>query len=280
VGVHVSIEGSIAKAFDRALERNCDSFQIFTRNPRQWKFKAIPDEEALSFIEESERTKINPVIAHMPYLPNIASIHKIIYRRSVNSLASELDRCGQLKIPYLVTHLGSHMGRGQDQGLRNVLKAVNTALSAVSNKVTLLLENEAGSRNSMGSSFEQIQAMIEGLENYGDRIGVCFDTCHAFAAGYDLRSRDSVETTVNKLDSTVGLSKIRVIHANDSRGDLNSRLDRHEHIGLGKIGEMGFKALTQHKKLRRLPFIMETPVDETRDDHANIRKLRELAEQV
>lgn len=279
VGVHVSIGGSIAEAFDRASERNCDSFQIFTRNPRQWKFRAISEEEASVFIEKSGRTGINPVVAHMPYLPNLASPHRIIYRKSVNSLASELDRCGRLRIPYLVTHLGSHMGKGHDQGLRNILRAMDAALSEVDNRVTLLLENEAGSRNSMGSSLEQIQMMMDGLEDHRDRIGICFDTCHAFAAGYDLRNGDSVEATIDKLDRIIGIQKVRVIHANDSKGDLNSKVDRHEHIGLGKIGEKGFKALVHHEKLRDLPFIMETPVDETRDDYANIKKLRELAAQ-
>jgi deoxyribonuclease-4 len=255
----------------------CDTFQIFTRNPRQWKFKAIPTEEALTFIEKSEGTRITPVIAHMPYLPNLASAHRIVYKKSVNALKSELERCGQLKIPYLVTHLGSHVGKGHDQGLRNILKAIDLALSIADNGVILLLENEAGSRNSMGSGFEEIKAMIDGLEAHSDRIGVCLDTCHAFAAGYDLRDESSVEASINELDRIIGLHKVRVIHANDSRGELNSKVDRHEHIGLGRIGEEGFKALVRHKKLRDLPFIMETPVDEIRDDYGNIKKLRELA---
>jgi len=176
--------------------------------------------------------------------------------------------------------LGSHMGKGRDQGLRNVLKAMDTALSMANNGVVLLLENEAGSRNSMGSSFEEIQAIIDGLEAHSDRIGVCLDTCHAFAAGYDLRDEDSVEATVNELDRIIGLRKITIIHANDSKGDLNSKADRHEHIGLGKIGEEGFKALVHQKRLRGLPFIMETPMDKIRDDYANIKKLRELSEQI
>jgi len=280
IGVHVSIGGSIAKAVDRALERNCDTFQIFTRNPRQWKSKAIPEEEACSFIEKSLETGIDPVIAHMPYLPNLASAHRIVYKKSVDTLKSELERCGQLKIPYLVTHLGSHIGKGYDQGLRNMLRAMDIALSIADNGVILLLENEAGSSNSMGSSFEEIQAMVYGLEAHSDRIRVCFDTCHAFAAGYDLRDEGAVEATINELDRIIGLRKVRVIHANDSKGDLNSRVDRHEHIGLGKIGEEGFKALVHHKKLMDLPFIMETPVDELRDDYGNIKKLRKLAGQV
>jgi deoxyribonuclease-4 len=223
---------------------------------------------------------MDPIVAHMPYLPNLASAEQTVYKKSVSTLKSELRRCGQLKIPYLVTHLGSHMGKGHDQGLRNILKALDTALSMADNGVVLLLENEAGSRNSMGSSFEEIQAIINGLEAHSDRIGVCFDTCHAFAAGYDLRNEDSVEATVNELDRIIGLREIKVIHANDSKGGLNSKVDRHEHIGLGKIGEEGFKALVHQEKLRELPFIMETPMDEIRDDYANLKKLRELARPV
>jgi deoxyribonuclease-4 len=277
VGVHVSIGGSIAKSFDRASDRNCDTFQIFTRNPRQWRFKPIPEEEVSSFREKSVKTGISPVIAHMPYLPNLASPHKTIHTKSLIALKSELERCGQLGIPYLVTHLGSHVGKGRDHGLSKILEAMNIALSKVNNRVMLLLENEAGSRNSMGSRFEEIQSIVDGLDDYRDRLGVCFDTCHAFAAGYDLRNEYAVENAMDELDEVIGFEKVKVVHANDSKGDLNSKMDRHEHIGLGRIGEEGFKVLLHHKKLRDLPFIMETPMNETRDDYGNIRKLRELA---
>jgi deoxyribonuclease-4 len=128
----------------------------------------------------------------------------------------------------------------------------------------------------MGSRFEQIRALVEGLEHHKNRVGVCFDTCHAFAAGYDLRNKDAVENTIDKLEASVGVRKVRVVHANDSKGDLDSNQDRHEHIGLGRIGEVGFKAILHHKNLRELPFILETPVDEIRDDFENIRILRQL----
>ncbi|WXG42920.1 MAG: deoxyribonuclease IV [Promethearchaeati archaeon SRVP18_Atabeyarchaeia-1] len=277
IGVHVSILGSIDKAVDRASERNCDTFQLFTRNPRQWKSKGLSEEKVSDFTEKIRRTKIGPVVAHMPYLPNIASPRRAIHRKSVDALTSELKRCGRLKIPYLVTHSGSHMGTGFEEGLRNALNAIDTSLSEASNEVILLLENTAGARNSMCSTFEEIQTMIERMGKFGEKVGVCLDTCHAFAAGYDLRGEKAVETSIDLFRDLIGLRRLRVIHANDSKGGFNSRTDRHEHIGLGKIGEEGFRAILHHRDLRDLPFIMETPVNEARDDYQNIKKLRELA---
>jgi deoxyribonuclease-4 len=278
IGVHVSIVGSIDMAVERASERNCDTFQLFTRNPRQWKFKRLTEENASAFISKLENTTMKPVIAHMPYLPNIASSKPVIHRKSLNALEVELERCARLKIPYLVAHLGSHTGTSYKNGLRNALNTIDTALSKVDNKVMLLLENSAGTRNSMGSTFEEMQTMIEGIARYDDRIGICFDTCHGFAAGYDLRNENAVRATFSLLEKMIGLKRLKIIHANDSKGQLNSRTDRHEHIGLGRIGEDGFKAILHHKDLHDLPFIMETPVNEIRTDYQNIRKLRELAQ--
>jgi len=258
IGAHVSIAGSIDKAVGRAVERECTTFQIFTRSPRGWKFKAIPEENASLFIDKYKKAKITPVVDHMPYLPNLASSKSDNYSKSLDTLISELQRCEQLKIPY-------------------ILKAIDHALSQVDNKVMLLLENTAGTKNSMGSTFEEIQAIIEGVAHHQERVGVCFDTAHGFAAGYDLRTEEAVQDTIIKLDEIIGLKMLKVIHANDSKGDLASHIDRHEHIGLGYIGEAGFKALLQHKSLRELPFIMETPIDDRRDDIGNIHKLRELA---
>ena len=277
IGVHVSITGSIDKAVERAVERGCTTFQIFTRSPRGWKFKAIPEENAFLFIEKYKKAKITPVVDHMPYLPNLASSKSDNYSKSLDTLISELQRCEQLKIPYLVTHLGSHLGDGYEIGLKNILKAIDHALSQVDNKVMLLLENTAGTKNSMGSTFEEIQAIIEGVAHHQERVGVCFDTAHGFAAGYDLRTKEAVQDTITKLDEIIGLKMLKVIHANDCKRDLASYIDRHEHIGLGYIGEAGFKALLHHKSLRELPFIMETPIDDRRDDIGNIQKLQELA---
>jgi len=276
VGLHVSISGTIDQAIDRARELQCDTFQIFTRNPRGWKFRRLDREEVSEFKRKNEPDSMTPVVAHMPYLPNLSSPKKSIYNRSVKSLSAELDRCGTLGVNYLVTHLGSHMGKGQDLGLKMITDAINQAISENSNEVTLLLENTAGTKNSMGSSFEDLRRIL-GLVKERRRVGVCFDTAHAYAAGYDLHSPRGIDETLTKFDSVLGLATLKVVHLNDSKYGLGSGRDRHEHIGMGYIGEKGFRTLLKHESVRNLPFIMETPIDERRDEAGNMQKVRELS---
>jgi deoxyribonuclease-4 len=275
-GVHVSIAKSIDQAVDRASERKCNTFQIFTRNPRGWKLKKLIPEEATQFRDKLKTSGISPAVAHMPYLPNLSCPKKGLYKKSLKALIVELERCKVLEIPYLVTHLGSHLGKGRAIGLERLVEAIGTAFDASQGKTMLLLENTAGTKNSMGSSFEDIQEIIDSV-NEKARIGVCFDTCHAFGAGYDLTDAESVERTVAELKRTVGLESLRVVHANDSKGELASRHDRHEHIGMGHIGEQGFRAILHNDVLRRLPLILETPIDKRGTDVTDLRKLRELA---
>ncbi len=282
VGFHVSIAGSIDKAVDRATQLGCDTFQIFSRNPRGWKFKPLTatTPAAERFVEKVERSGMFPPVDHMPYLANLAAPSEEVYRRSVAALAEELRRCEALRIPFLVTHLGSHKGRGdgKEQGLRRVANAINTAFSKVENSVVLLLENTAGTKNSVGGSFEDLAEILSRVElERRERVGVCFDTCHAFVAGYDLRTAEGVSATLRNFDEVVGLGRLKLVHLNDAKAGLNSRLDRHEHIGLGKIGEQGFRAILKDRRLRGLPMILETPADERRGDAENIRKVRELA---
>lgn len=272
----MSISGSIDQAVDRALELGCDTFQMFTRNPRGWKFGKLKDEESNRFKEKLGSSGLGPVAAHMPYLPNLSSPKKLIYNKSVKSLIAELDRCASLNIPYVVTHLGSHLGRGADIGLAQIVTAVNQALSQNRSNVMLLLENTAGTKNSMGSSFEDIERILHRVERR-KRVGICFDTAHAYAAGYDLHTSQAVDDTIKKFDSILGLGLLKVIHLNDSKVGLGSGRDRHEHIGLGYIGEEGFKALFRHEAVRNLPFIMETPIDDRRDEVGSMRKARELS---
>jgi len=276
VGVHVSISGSIDLAVDRALERRCDTFQIFTRNPRGWQFKNLSEGDVENFTRKIAGSGITPAVAHMPYLPNLASPKEDIYEKSVETLAAEVHRCGLLKIPYLVTHLGSHLGAGMDVGYRRIIDACNKALSKVKNDATILLENTAGTKNSMGGTFEDIQHIIDKVEQKS-RIAVCFDTCHAFAAGYELRNEEALNETLEHFDKVLGLELLKVVHLNDSKGDLGSRIDRHEHIGLGFIGEEGSKTILRNETIRRLPLILETPIDKRRDDYGNLKKVRELA---
>jgi len=276
IGFHVSIIGRIDEAVDRAVEIGCNTFQLFTRNPRSWKAEELKPDEIRDFIEKVEKYDMQPIFAHMPYLVNLASPRPKIYMLSKMTLKTELERCRILKIPYLVTHLGSHLGSGREKGLKRIIQAINEAYDSTNSEVMLLLENTAGMRNSIGSTFEEIKYIIDNLK-HPDLVGVCFDTAHAYAAGYDLRTRRAVEKTIHKLDRIIGFERLKLVHLNDSRGGLGSHIDRHEHIGLGNIGEDGFRAILK-SRLSRLPLILETPIDERRSDLENLLKVLELAE--
>ena len=274
-GFHISIQGSIDSSVDRAEELGCNTFQIFTRSPRQWNSSTIVPETARVFREKMKNRDIKPVVAHMPYLPNLASPRNEIYTKSIKTLSSELERCRLLNIPYLVTHLGSHLGVGKQEGFSRLIGGIDEALSTSEKQVTLLLENTAGTKNSMGSTFEDLNHIIESLA-HSEMIGICFDTSHAFAAGYDLRSEENIEDIIQKIDKLIGFQRLKIVHLNDSRGELNSHIDRHEHIGLGNIGEEGFRNLFA-SKFNKIPMIMETPKDSRRDDIGNMKKVKDLA---
>ncbi|KAF5040706.1 putative endonuclease 4 [anaerobic digester metagenome] len=276
VGVHVSIAGSIDRAVMRALDYGCDTFQIFSRNPRGWAAKPLADEDAARFRDALGASKIGPVFDHMPYLPNLATPKDDLYERSVIGLQDELGRAAALGIPYVVTHLGHHLGAGDEAGEARVVAALDRVMEGAPASVMLLLENTAGERNSVGSRIDSI-ARIIGACDCKQRLGVCFDTCHAFGAGYDLRTEEGIEEVLAYFDETIGLARLRMVHCNDSKGELGSGLDRHEHVGLGAIGEEGFRLLLHRPELRDLPFICETPEDDRRDGAGNIAKVRELA---
>jgi deoxyribonuclease-4 len=272
----MSIAGAIDLSVDRAKERACDTFQIFTRNPRGWKCKKLSSEDAQRFKDKLAVSGIGPVVAHMPYLPNLASPFRPIHKRSVKTLISEVERCQLLGIPYLVTHLGSHMGKGLEIGQKRIVEAVNTALALPTDNVMILLENTAGTKNSTGTYFEEIARILNSVE-VEKRVGVCFDTSHAFAAGYELRTENTLNETFRRFEDAIGMDRLRVVHLNDSKGGLGSHVDRHEHIGMGYIGEKGFRVVLKHHLFQELPLILETPIDNRRDDFGNIRKVRELA---
>ena len=276
VGVHVSISGSIDQAVDRAKEEGCDTFQVFTRNPRGWKFADLDLDEVKSFKEKLAKSNLGPVVDHMPYLPNLSCPEDELYEKSTATLLAEVDRCGILGIPYLVCHLGSHLGMGRDVGLQRITDALNMAVKRVKKDPWILLENMAGQRNSMGSNFPDIREIINGVKKK-DRLGVCLDTCHSYAAGMDLHTEKGVAETLTSFDKDIGFDKLKVVHLNDSRGGQGSGLDRHEHIGMGYIGAKGFKAILHHDAIRELPWILETPEDERRDDKGNLEMVRKLA---
>ena len=215
LGVHVSVAGGVDRAVDRAREKGCDAFQIFTSNPRSWRSKPITRDCKERFVAGLRESELSPAVAHMPYLPNLASPKDDVYAKSVQALSAEVMRCQDLCIPYLVTHLGSHLGEGLEYGLERIANALDTALGLAKSDVVILLENSAGTRNSMGSSFSEIASILESLPAESQRLGVCLDTCHLFAAGYDLRTPLALEETLSQFQGCIDLGKLRLIHLND-----------------------------------------------------------------
>lgn len=275
LGFHVSISGSIDLAVDRALELDCTTFQIFTRNPRGWAFKPLADEETKLFKEKRKRAGFGKVVAHMPYLPNLATSDPGFQKKSRASLAAEVKRCSVLGIDLLVAHIGSHMGAGTMTGVRNVAAACSQALEADPGDTVLLVETMAGQSKSVGSRFEELRMILDGVKD-SKRFGVCMDTCHVFAAGFDISSRSGVERTMGLFDETVGMERLKVVHLNDSLGPLGAHLDRHEHLGMGQIGEEGLGAFLRYGSVAELPIIMEVPIDDRRKDAENLALARLL----
>lgn len=282
LGVHVSISGHFSNSVDNALNIGCSAFQIFTRSPRQWKTKDISKEDSEIFKEKLKNSSIqnDSVVVHMPYLPNLSAPRSEMYEKSIDVLQDEIKRCNMLGISFLVIHLGSHLGKGSQNGINQLVNGCNNALDKYQNigmeknKVKILLENSAGQKNSIGSTIEEIGIIFEKLDK--SHYGLCFDTCHAFASGYDLTNEEGVLRIIDLIDDNIGLKKLQVIHLNDSKGEMGSNLDRHYHIGLGKIGEIGFKSFVNNKNLHNIPFIMETPIDDVRNDLDNMKYVKDL----
>jgi len=277
IGAHVSISGSIANAITNASERECSAFQVFTSNPRGWHAKDLTDDGITNYKNNLSQSNIDrfATVAHMPYLPNLSSPEISVYEKSIHTMIREVERCDKLGIPYLVTHLGSHKGTGEDKGIQRLVSAL-TEVAKTNKDVTILLENTAGQKNSVGSDFTQLAEIFFSLEPT-NRFGICIDTCHAFAAGYDLRNEKSVKETFEKFDKEIGLKHLKILHLNDSKGDLGSHLDRHDHIGLGQIGSAGLSKVIKLMNKNKIPIILETPIDERRDEFEDIGTAKELA---
>jgi deoxyribonuclease IV len=272
LGFHVSISGSIDQSFDRAQTLGCTAFQIFTRNPRTWKSKPLNPDEVRAFRRKHRESGIGPVFSHMPYLPNLASQSDAIYEKSVDALIEERERCDELGIRFIVTHIGSHVGSGAEGSRLRLIQALGRA--ADESGLMILLENDSGSGGHMGSNFGYIADLIKDLGS--KKLGFCLDTCHTFAAGYNIATGEGLAQTLRVLRKTIGFSKLKLVHLNDSVGELGSRVDHHDHIGLGKIGEDGFRRILTSQLAKR-PLIMETPMDSRRSSAENMDKVRELA---
>ena len=277
IGCHVSISGSIDKSVDNAVSRECTAFQIFTRNPRGWHAKPLEKGDIASFKSKLEASKIDrfATCAHMPYLPNLATPKEEGFEKSVKTLSDETHRCAQLGIPYLVTHLGSHLGTGDEAGIKKLVQGLNKA-AKINNDVMILLENTAGQKNSVGSDFGQLGEIFKQLKP-AKKFGVCIDTCHAFVAGYDLRTSKSVGNTFAEFDEHVGINNLKILHLNDAKGELGCNLDRHYHLGMGGIGENGIASAVKFANKEEIPIILETPIDDVRDDYENVRVAKGFA---
>ena len=273
VGFHVSIAGGISNSVNNAKKLGCTAFQIFTRNPRGWAANPLPRSEVYSFKNRLTASGIEKtsVVVHMPYLPNLSGPPGESYDRSVKTLTEEMQRCDLLGISYLVIHLGSHMGRGSNSGIDQLVNALTAASehSNSANEVVVLLENNAGHKNSVGGTLEELRLILDRLDS-SKQFGLCIDTCHLFASGYDLRTREDVDIILEKIKHVLGLKELKMVHLNDSKGKLGSNLDRHEHIGLGSIGVEGITAFLDHRAIQALPIIMETPTDKRRGDEQNL----------
>ena len=278
LGAHMSIAGGVFNAFAAGEEFGCDTIQIFVKSSNQWKAKPLSDEEIEKYRAEQKRTEITPVVAHDSYLINLGSPDAALLQKSRDAYLIEMERCEKLKIPYLVTHPGSHMNAGEEAGIAKIAESINWLFERTEDyKVKITLETTAGQGTNLGHKFEQIAAMIE-KSRQPDRLAVCFDTCHAFAAGYDIASRGGYDRTWADFDRIIGLKKLAVIHLNDSKKGQGSRVDRHAHIGEGELGRKPFEFIMQDERFARIPKILETPKgDDGRMDDVNLGLLRKLA---
>lgn len=277
IGAHMSISGGIFNAPLYGQEVGCSTIQIFTKNNNQWKARELSAEEVKRFLDNQKKTGINPIVGHNGYLINLASPREDLYHQSQQAMLVELKRAELLRLPYLVIHPGSHVGSGEKEGIERIISSINWLHQKTKGyRVMMLLETMAGQGSAIGYRFEQIAEIIEGVEG-NRRLGVCYDTCHAFAAGYDIRTKKVYQATFREFDTVVGLSRLKVIHVNDSKRDLASRVDRHQHVGEGKIGLEGFRLLMNDTRWKNIPKILETPKEEgTEKDLKNLDTLRNL----
>jgi deoxyribonuclease-4 len=276
-GAHMSIAGGLAKAVDRIKKIDGEALQIFTRNQRQWFVPPLRPAESLSFQKAWQEWGRLPVAAHDSYLINLANPEKSAAVRAINAFADELHRCHLLEIPYLIMHPGAHLGRGTQSGLTTLTANLDRAIEqTTADTVTILLETTAGQGTGLGSQFKELAHVLE-HSRHSARLGICLDTCHIFAAGYDISSRKGYEKTVNECKRYIGLDRLKFFHINDSKQECGSRVDRHTHIGRGHIGLDGFKRLVNDPRFADHPMVLETPKGrDLLEDRMNLAVLRKL----
>jgi deoxyribonuclease-4 len=275
--VHTSIAGGFENAAHHAREIGCDTFQMFSANPRGWDAPGPTPEACQLFRAAREKHGLTPVVIHDNYLINLAAGDEIIRGKSIAAFRKEIERALALGADFLVTHPGSAKGGSAAVAIETCAESLKVAARGLKlDGLTILIENTAGQGSAIGRTFEEVAEIIAGTES-DMPIGACIDTAHCFAAGYRIHIPEGLRATVKHLDATVGVQRVRVIHANDSKTAFNSHADRHEHIGKGQIGAEAFGRIVRHPKLRSIPFICETPVDKPGDDTRNLRMMRKLA---
>ncbi len=279
LGAHIGVSGGLAKAADLAHLVGCEAIQIFTSNPQGWKFTIRTDEEIERFKSKIKKYNIKYTVGHSIYLINIASPNPYIYTNSINSLISGLVLARKADLNGVVIHVGSHTGSGFENGIEQIVNALDQALTTTEGSIPILLETDAGSGNRIGCKFSDIGLIFKKMEKHqhNKSLRVCLDTCHVFASGYPIHTQRGLEKTLTEFDKEIGLSKLDLIHLNDSKGEFGSNKDRHEVVGEGLIGLEAFERIINHPKLKDIPGIIETPDTKTlADEDTSLKRLKSL----
>jgi deoxyribonuclease IV len=274
IGAHLSTKGGLHTVFDRASEINASAVALFAKNSNQWKGKELTDEDCALF---AKKRSVKPVFTHTSYLINLATTNGEFHRKSIAAMIDELDRAERLGIRAVVLHPGAHLGAGADAGIDQIARSIDRIHAAIPNhKVVTLLETSAGQGSCVGCTFDELGRIIQSVDDR-KRLGVCVDTCHIFASGYEIRTRDGYERMVEELARQVGLERVGLFHLNDSKRGAGSRVDRHEHIGDGQIGLDAFSFLLNDERFRGIPKLLETPKKVGHEsDRRNLKTLRSL----
>ncbi|MBI5875450.1 MAG: deoxyribonuclease IV, partial [Deltaproteobacteria bacterium] len=248
LGAHMSIAGGVDKAIERAIQLSCTAFQLFTKNATQWKGKVFGEDEIARFLSLRKKSSISKILAHNSYLINLGSGSPALRTKSINALINEMERCRILCIPYIIMHPGAHLGIGEDEGIKNIINSINLVFTKTDGwPVDIALETTAGQGTSIGCRFEQLSRIIDGVK-HKERLKVCLDTCHIFAAGYDISTAEGYAHVMKEFDRVVGIDRLVCFHVNDCKKGLGSRVDRHEHIGKGALGQLPFRLLMNDKR--------------------------------
>lgn len=275
-GVHVSIGKGLPAAVQAAKTLGCEAFQIFIGNPRGWQKKPLDQQEVAAFRRKVQENKLGPVVVHLSYLPNPAAEDEALYVKSIGAIAEEYQRAVMIDADFFVVHPGKAGQQNPASAREKVVDGVKKILALVPGRTRFLLENQAGAGSEIGGNLLHLAEMLKAIDQ-PDRIGLCIDTCHAFAAGYDLRTKTGIDRLLTEVETTVGLELIPLLHLNDALGELGSHLDRHTHIGQGRIGREGFALLLNDPRVSSMTGILETPKTKPEDDLENLRVIRHLA---